>query len=555
MRRRTLAWPLGLVAVLALALVAAGCGGGGSSSGNGTSTASSGNANATGGTLRMAFGSEPPSLDPGLATDTSSAFVVGNINEPIVRLGPLPDLKPLPGLAQSWDVSGTSVTLHLRKDAKWTNGQPVTADDVVWSWLRTISPQLGADYAYQFYGIQGAQEYNSCKPSASNQQCDALKSKVGISAPDKSTVKITLTSPQPWFVQQMSHTSFIPVNKSAVTKYGEKWTEPGHNISDGPFKLTSWKHDASITLTKNPDYFNASSVKLDKVQLQIITEGTTAEQAFNAGNVDVNETGWPPSDTPRIKATSAYQQFPSLGIYYYGFNTKAIPDVNQRKAMALAIDRQAIVKNITQTGQVPATAFSPAGIPGAKTIDSDTFLTATSDMDKAKQYMAKVQSPVTNVNLIFNNAPGHKEIATAIQSEWKKLGLNVTLKQQDWPQFLKFLGPPPDPSVGVYRNGWIADFPDDINFLSVFECGSGNNNTNWCNKTYDNLLKQATNEPDQQKRYDLYQKAEALLSGPNGDMPIIPIYWYTFAYQVADNVHGWNTNPMDTIDLTKVSIG
>jgi ABC-type oligopeptide transport system substrate-binding subunit len=556
MRKRTLAWPLGLIALLALALVAAGCGGGGSSSGNGgAQTSGSGNANASGGTLRLAIGSEPPSLDPGLATDTTSALVVGNINEPIIRLGPAPDLKPLPGLAKSWDVNGADITLHLRNDVKWTNGQTVTADDVVWSWLRTISPQLGADYAYQFYSIKGAQEYNSCKPSAANGQCNSLKSKVALTAPDATTVKITLTSPQPWFVQQMSHTSFIPVNKAAVAAHGEKWTEPANIVTDGPFSLKQWKHDASLTLVKNPDYFNAANVKLDKIQMPIITEGATAEQAFNSGNVDVNETGWPPSDTARIKSQSTYQQFPSLGIYYYGFNVKKITDVNQRKAMALAIDRKAIVEHITQTGQVPATAFSPEGIPGADTINKDTFLTPTANMEEAQKYMAKVQSPVKDVTLIFNNAPGHKEIATAVQSNWKKLGLNVTLKQQDWPQFLTFLGPPPNPTVGAFRMGWIADFPDDINFLSVFQCGSGNNYTNWCNKTFDGYLKQATAEQNQQKRYDLYQKAEALLSGPNGDMPIAPIYWYTFAYQVAENVHGWNTNPMDTIDLTKVSIG
>jgi oligopeptide transport system substrate-binding protein len=503
----------------------------------------------------MAFGSEPPSIDPGLATDTSSAFVVSNTNTPILTLGPAPDLKPTPALAKSWDVAGPNITLHLRSDVKWTNGRTVTADDVVWSWLRTISPQLGADYAYQFYGIKGAAEYNSCKPTAANQQCNTLKSKVGLSAPDATTVKIVLTSPQPWFVQQLSHTSFIPVNKEAVAKWGDKWTEPGHNVSDGPFTMTSWKHDASLTMVKNPDWYDASSVKLDKVLLKIITEGTTAEQAFNSGDVDVNETGWPPSDTPRIKGTPAYQQYPSLGTYYYGFNVKAIPDVNQRKAMALAIDRQAIVDHITQTGQVPATQFSPAGIPGAKTINSDTFLKPTADMALAKTYMDKVSNPVKNITLVFNNAPGHKEIAIAVQANWKKLGLSVTLKNQDWPQFLKFLGPPPDPSVSVYRSGWIADFPDDINFLSVLECKGGNNSTNWCNSTYTDLLKKATAEPDAAKRYALYQQAEAILTGPNGDMPVAPIYWYTFAYQVAPTVHGWNTSPMDVIDLTKVSLG
>lgn len=552
MRKRKLAPALALGVLLAVAFVTAGCGGGGSSSSGGTSTGSAGSQ--AGGTLTMAFGSEPPSLDPGLATDTSSAFVVLNTNTPIVTLGPAPDLKPEPALAKSWTVNGPNVTLHLRNDVKWTTGRTVTANDVVYSWLRTISPQLGADYAYQFYGIKGAQEYNSCKPSASNQQCNTLKNKVAITAPNATTVKITLTSPQPWFMQQLSHTSFIPVNKEAVTKWGDKWTQPGHYVSDGPFNMTSWRHDASLTMVKNPNYWNASAVKLNKVVLKIITDGSTAEQAFNTGEVDVNETGWPPADTPRIKSTPAYKQFPSLGIYYYGFNVKNITDVNQRRAMSLAIDRNAIVTHITQTGQVPATNLTPAGMPGASVINKDKFVKTTSDMTLAKQYMGKVKNPVKNITLVFNNAPGHKEIATAIQANWKELGLNVTLKQQDWPQFLKFLGPPPDPSVDVYRNGWIADFPDDINFLSIFQCGSGNNNTNWCSKPYDNLLKQATAEPNQQKRYELYQKAEAMLTGKNGQMPIAPIYWYTFAYQVGQNVHGWNTNPMDEIDLTKVSV-
>src|SRR6478672_4890946 len=296
--RTTLARPLALAAVLGLAFVAAGCGGGGSSSG--TTTGSSGTA--SGGTLRVAIGSEPPSLDPGLATDTTSAYVVENINTPMIYLGPSPDLKPEPGLAARWDVKGPAVKLHLRNDGKWPDGTPVTANDVVWSWLRTIAPQLGADYAYQFYGIKGAQEYNACKPSAANQQCDTLKNKVAITAPDKSTVKIELTSAQPWFMQQLSHTSFVPVNKASVDKWGEKWTEPGHIVTDGPFNLTQWKHDASLTLVKNPDWYDASRVKLDKVDLKIITEGATAEQAFAAGDVDVNDTGWPPADTARLKS-------------------------------------------------------------------------------------------------------------------------------------------------------------------------------------------------------------------------------------------------------------
>jgi len=535
-----------------VAVVAAGCGSGGGSSSSSSSTGGGGSTTAANQTLTMAFGSEPPSLDPGLATDTSSANILYNIMDPLIKLGPSPGLRPEPGMAQSWDVNGSTVTIHLRHDGKWSNGQPVTAQDYVYSWLRTISPELGADYAYQFFGIKGAADYNGCDPKKAD--CNALKNKVAISAPDKYTIKVVLTSPQPWFIQQLGHTSFLAVNKSAVEKWGNKWTEPAHIVTNGPFELTQWQHNAQVVLTKWSGWRDAGSVKLNKVILKIIPEGSTAEQAFASGQVDVNETGWPPADTQRLKATPSYKQFPALGIYYYGFNVKNITDVNQRKAMALAIDRQAIVTHITQTGQVPATNLTPAGMPGASVINKDKFVKTTSDMALAKQYMGKVKNPVKSVTLVFNNAPGHKEIATAIQANWKELGLNVTLKQQDWPQFLKFLGPPPDPSVDVYRNGWIADFPDDINFLSIFQCGSGNNNTNWCSKPYDNVLKQATAEQDQAKRYQLYQKAEEMLTGKNGDMPIAPIYWYTFAYQVAQNVHGWNTNPMDEIDLTKVSV-
>ena len=505
--------------------------------------------------LTMSIGSEPPSLDPGLATDDVSANVVMNLNVPIVKLGPAPDLKPQPALAKSWEVNGTKITLHLRNDVKWTNGKIVSANDVVYSWLRTISPQLGADYAYQFYGIRGAQEYNACKPSASNRQCTSLKAKVEISAPDATTVKIALTSPQPWFMQQLSHFSFIPVNKQAVTRWGDKWTEPGHLISDGPFTLTHWQHDVSLTLVKNPDYYDSPAVKLDKVQMKIITQATTAEEAFSVGELDVNVTGWPSADTARVKASHAYRQFPALGVEYYGFNVKTIPDVNQRKAMALAVDREAIVDHITQSGQVPAVTFTPAGIPGAATIDENAFLKPTADMAAAKRLMAKVAKPVRRIDLVFNNAPNLKETAIAIQANWKKLGIDVVLRQLEWAQFLKLLGPPPDPTVGVYRNGWGADFPDDINFLSVFTCSSGNNNTNWCSKHYDDLLQKATREPNQTKRYALYQQAEAILTGAHGAMPIVPILRHTSHYQVASDVRGWNTNPMGTWDLTKVSVG
>lgn len=507
--------------------------------------------------VTISIGAEPPSLDPGLATDTTSASIIQNINDPIIQLSHNTSLTPLhTGLATSWTVKGSHVTLHLRHNDRWSNGKPVTAKDVVGSWLRTISPQLAADYAYQFYGIKGAQDYNSCDPDKQN--CNALKSKVGVSAPNKWTVKITLVSPQPWFIQQLSHTSFLPAYLPAVNKYGAKWTEASHIITDGPFKLASWKHNSSLTLVKNRKWRNAKSIKVDEIKLPIIADGGTALNAFKANKIQVDTSGFNPTDIPSLKKTKDWHVTPNLGTYYYGFNTKVIPDVNERKALAAAIDRYAIVKYIGQLGQIPAKTFTPQGIANWKTISKGAWLPTKGDdtssgMAVAKSYMNKVKSPVKDFNLYFNNSPGHAQIATQVQSNWQKLGIHVTLKQLEWAQYLQFLGPPPNSAVGAYRNGWLADFPEDYNFLSLWTCDSGNNNTNWCNKTYDSLINKAVHQPNTKKRVALYQKAENLLTGKNGQMPIAPIYFYVGAFLEKTNVKGYYVNPLGTESYTGMS--
>jgi ABC-type oligopeptide transport system substrate-binding subunit len=544
MRRRT---PLALALLVAVAaLAAAGCGGG-SSSDNNTGNAGSGEPSADQ-TITLAWGAEPPSLDPGLATDTTSSNVLLNIMDPLVKLDEK-TLKPVPSLAQSWDVNGANVTFHLRRDGKWTNGQPVTANDFVYSWLRTMSPDLGADYAYQFFGIKGAEEYNSCDPKKDN--CNALKAKVGVSAPDKYTLKVQLTSPQPWFIQQAAHHSFLAVNRSAVEKWGEKWTQPGHIVTDGPFKLAVWKHDAEIDLVKWNQWRDANNVKLTRVNGKIITDGTTAVQSFAAGEVDVNTTGIPPADLPRLKSEDTYQNYPALGTYYYGLNVKNVP-LQERKALAFAIDRREIIDHIAQADQVPATSFVPKGMPGFSEIKND-YLQPTADMSKAKEMLAKTPNAKKHINLYVNDAPGHKEIAIAVQAAWKKLGIDVTLKQMEWAQFLEFLGPPPNKSVDAYRLGWIGDYVDAINFLELWTCDSGNNNTNYCNKSYDALIDKARATKDNAERFKIYGQAEDMLTGPNGDFPIIPIYWYTYVTQEAPSVKdSFNINLLDQFDLSKV---
>ncbi len=541
------------VAGVAIALLAASCGGGGtSSSGGGTKTTQG----PTGGqaadqVITINWGTEPPSLDPGLATDVTSSNILLNIMDPLVRLNK--QLQPVPGLARSWDVSsdGKTITFHLRRDGRWTNGDPVTAQDFVYSWKRTISPGLGADYAYQFYGIVGAQAYNGCKSS-----CAALADKVGVKALDTQTLQVKLVSRQPWFLTQVAHPSFLAVNKKAVQQWGNKWTEPSHIITDGPFKLAVWRHDAEIDLVKWNKWRNADQVTLTRVNGKMLSDGTSAVQAFEAGDTDVDVIGPPPEDTPRFKGTPELKIFPALGTYYYGFNVKNIRDRKQREAMSLAIDRATIIDHITQANQNPADAYVPKGMPGFPTINVDSpWLPAHGDRAKAKKLMSEVKNPVKNVTLWFNNSPGHKPIAVAIQAMWSQLGLNVTLKAQEFKQYLQFLGPPPNSAVDVYRLGWIADFPDAMNFLEQWTCHSGNNNTNFCDPHYDALVQKARQTPDAQQRYRIYHQLQEILFGQNGALPFTPIYWYTYPTLVKASVaDSFYLNPLDQVDLTTVEV-
>jgi len=537
----------------AFALVAAGCGGSNEESSGGTSSGGGETTAAANQTMTIGWGAEPPSLDPGLATDTTSSNVLLNIMDPLVRLNP-DTLEAVPSLAESWDVSsdGKTVTFHLRQDGKWTNGDPVTASDFVYSWKRTLSPELAADYAYQLYGIVGAQEYNACQKN-----CDALADKVGVSAPDDYTLVVKLTSPQPWFIQQASHHSFLAVNQAAVEQFGDKWTEPQNIVTDGPFKLAKWEHDAEIDLVKNDAWRDAADVSLTSIPGKIIVDGTTRVQAFESGEIDaLDGGGLPPDEIARLKDTPEYESYPALGTYYYGFNIKNISDIHERRALSLAVNRQEIIDQIAQADQIPATGMSPQGISGFDTINPDSPWTpAAGDLTQAKDELSQAASPKMDINLFFNDSPGHKEIATAVQAQWKELGINTTLKQQEWAQYLEFLGPPPNDAVDVYRLGWIYDYPDAINGLDLWTCDSGNNNTNYCDKSYDDLVAQARQTPDDSARYDIYAQLEDKLFGQDGALPILPIYWYTYPNLEKLSIKDtFNINPLDQFDLTQVVV-
>ncbi len=534
-----------LVATVAgLALV--GCGGGdGGDEGNGNG----GGQAASEQVLKWGLGSEF-NLDPGLATDTTSSKILLNIFDPLVKLDA--DLKATPAAAESWDVKGPKVTYHLRTGMKWTNGDPVTAKDYEYSWKRALSPELASDYAYQLYGIKGAGEYNECEKN-----CDALKNKVAIKATDDQTLEVTLTSEQPWFIEQSAHHVFLPVNRKAVEASPEQWTRPQNIVTNGPFKVEAAEPSASITLVKNDDWRDAANVALTRVEGRIIVDGTTAVQSFEAGEVDVLDEQLPSDEIARLKDTPEYELYPGLSTSYYGFNIKQVPDINQRRAMSLAVNRESIIDNITQANEIPALGFTPDGMPGFKTIvgDGSPWTPAAGDMEKAKAELAKAKNPVKSVTLFTNEAPPNEDVAVALQGMWKELGINSKIRVMEWQQYLEMLGPPPPNTVDLFRLGWVGDFVDDINFLELWTCESGNNNTNFCDKSYDDLVQKAKDTPDNAARYEIYKQLEEKLTGENGAMPFIPLWSGTYNNLERETVKAtFNINLLDQVDLTTVEI-
>jgi oligopeptide transport system substrate-binding protein len=537
-------WLSAVLLALVTGLLVVGCGGdeGGDGGGGGAAAADQ--------TLKWGLGAEVI-LDPGLATDTTSAKIVLNIYDPLVKLDD--ELNAVPSMAESWDVNGKNVVYHLRTGAKWSNGDPVTAKDYEYAWKRALSPELGSDYSYQLYGIEGATEYNECESN-----CNALRDKVAVKATDDTTLEVTLTSTQPWFIQQSAHSVFLPVHQATVEAAPERWTRPENIVTNGPFKVEAAQPSASITLVKDPEWRDADSVKLERVEGRIIVDGTTAVQSFEAGEVDVLDEQLPAAETPRLKETPEYELYPGLGTSYYGFNVKDnITDINQRRAMSLAIDRQSIIDNITQANEKPASAFTPEGMPGYEDIvgEGSPWTPVSGDIDQAKEYMAKAQNPKTNITIYSNEAAPNKEVAEALQSMWKQIGIDSTIKILEWQQYLEFLGPPPPKAVDIFRLGWVGDFVDDINFLELWTCDSGNNNTGFCDKEFDALVAKAKSTPDNAARYEIYKELEAKLTGQDGALPFIPLWYITYPNLERESVKDtFSINLLDQVDLTKVEI-
>ncbi len=491
--------------------------------------------------FRVNLGTEPPSLDWSLATDHVSFNVIANLMVGLTEFDK--DLKPAPVIAKNWDFldKGTKIVFHLRDDVQWSDGKKVRAQDFEYSWKRLLNPKTASQYAYILFDIANAQEYAEGKIK------DA--SAVGVQAPDDQTLVVTLRHPAAYFLAITTFEVTYPQRQDVIEKFDNRWTEPGNLLTNGPYRLTSWKHENEIELSANPSYFRGKPA-IDKVTMVMINEKTTAVAMYEQGNLDfIDEShSIPTLDKPRLAKMPGYKVVPQLRGEYYGFavDRKPFDNPKLRKAFAMAIDRNVFPK-ILQGGQTPATSWIPPGM-----LAHNPEIGLAFNPNEAKRLLTEAGYPdgkgLPPIVFGYNTQDDHKLVAEAVQGMWQKyLNVIVRIENQEWKVYLKKLQN--DPFV-VHRAGWGADYPDPDNFMKLFTSNSGNNHGRWKNPRYDQLLEQAAREQDNTKRSRLYDEAQTILTETGA--AIAPLFWKSEATLLSPKFTGLEYNSMARMDLRNV---
>ena len=489
-------------------------------------------------------GSEPQGIDPHIVTGVPEHHILISLCEGLTIPNPNPKGSDgyIPGTAESWTISddGKEYIFKLNKNAKWSNGDSVTAYDFVWSWKRILTASLGSQYPDMLYYLVGAYEYH-------NGEIDNFD-EVGVKALDSHTLKVNLKNPTPFFIGLLSHYSTWPVHKETVLKFGDiddrngEWTRPGNFVCNGPFQLKTWELNNKIVVEKNPYYYDASMVRLNEIHYYPVSNVMTEDRMFRAGQLHLT------SSMPTQKCPIYIEEKnpnlkidPYMGTYFYRINTEneTLSDVRVRKALAYSIDRQLLVDKVTQCGQIPAYSFTP---PGSNGYQPSTEIPYNPVL--AKQLLTEAgyssENPFPKLEILFNTNEGHRKVALAIQQMWQnELGIEVELVNQDWKVYLsrEMVG-----DFQISRAGWIGDYEDPNTFLDLMRPNRGNNKTGWENMDFDALVEEANTINDQEKRYELLNEAEKILID---NMPIIPLYTYVRVYQLSPDVKGFNPHILD----------
>ncbi len=489
--------------------------------------------------LRRGNGAEPQSLDPQISTGVPSSHIQRDLFEGLVAEDK--DGNVVPGIAEKWELSddGKVYTFHLR-DTTWTNGDKVTAGDVVYAWQRGVNPATGSDYSFMLYPIKNAQAI------AKGEEKDVTK--LGAKALDDNTLQVTLENPTPYFLGMLTHSFTYPVPKKVVEKLGKDWTKAENIVSNGPFKMQKWTPQASMELVKSDSYWDKDVVKLDKVIFYPIENQNAELNKFRAGELD-----WTyevPLDQLKFINKKLKDQFKVenyLGIYYYGLNVTKPPfkdNLPLRKALAYAINRDILVEKVTGAGEKPAYNVVVPGVANSEPyVPAYSKLTQAERIKQAKAFYKEAgysKDKPLEMELRYNTSENHKKVAIAVAAMWKQaLGVKVNLVNEEWKVYLSTRK---QFNTQAFRAGWIGDYNDANTFLEMWLSKSGLNDTGYSSPKFDSLMKQATEEQDLAKRAKLMHDAEKDFID---SFSLIPIYYYVTKRLVSPKVKGYNINVMD----------
>ncbi|MBG9941104.1 peptide ABC transporter substrate-binding protein [Brevibacillus formosus] len=484
--------------------------------------------------LQWSITGEPSTMDAGIATDSTSMDMINLTFEGLTSVDRQGQM--INAIAESYTHTPdfTHFTFTIRKDAKWSNGDPVTAHDFEYAIKRNLDPKTASGYAYQLFYIKGGEDFYSGKGKQED---------VGVKAKDDYTLDFTLRSPTPFFRELTSFTTYYPLHKKTIESNPQWAAEAKTIVGNGPFVMDTWEHKSKLTFSKSPTYWDSANVKLDQIHIVIIEDNNTALSMFENGDLDWG--GYPsfglsPDAVGQIKEEGKLLVADNPGTKAVIFNTEKPPFTNKkiRQAFSYSINRQQLVDNILQTGVPPAYGWVPVSMG----LNPDGYF--KEDVAKAKQLLAEGMKELgltqfPKVTYYYDTGETDKKLAQALQDEWKKtLGVDIDIRTSEWKVFNE------DVQNGKYDFGiwlWGADFNDPINFLEMYKDLGGNNVVRFDNKEYRDLLNKSYYETDEQKRKQLMFDAEKILME---EMPLAPLHFRGNAYVKNDKVKDFVIFPL-----------
>ena len=481
--------------------------------------------------LVRANGYEPATLDPNLAESNVEFYIFNDLFEGLLRVGKNGEV--IPALATKWETKGTVWTFHLRPEAKWSNGDPVTADDFVFSWRRLTDPKTASPYGSY---LASAYVLNAAEINAGGKP----PSELGVKALDAHTLQVTLAEPNSYLLKQLVHFPVLPVNRKVVEQYGKNWTQPQNFVGNGAFKLAQWVVNEKVVVERNTQYWDNAHTVLNKVTF-LPLQGFPEVARFRAGEIELGYSA-PPELYQQLKKNLGDEQlvtYPLLSTSYFAFNNRQPPfnDVRVRQALNLALDKQVIAGKVLGYGQQPAWTFTPTGA-GGFTLQAGVAAGWSQEqrIAQAKKLLAEAgfnaQHPL-RFTLLYSNDATIKKIVIAASAMWKKnLGAEVTLQNQERKVVLDNIN---NGQYSAAFSRWLADYNDPSTFLNVFRSTSSENSAKYANEHYDRLLHQATAAQSPEQVQQAFQQAEDVLAV---DTPVAPVYYEANATLVKPYVKG-----------------